>query len=179
MHDVDRLPIPVPLQLQIRSYADSAQLTATNTVVWNTSTIRRRTTGGGFLLQHKRSGSDVSGGRRSITGANGCGGVGSYLTIPNGNFNLQGRLSNGYHHHQRSLSAVMSPLWNKLHRNHNNNTIPAAASNNRRTTAAASTSAPSSSQATTEGDHREEGETAPAARPNGRRGAVRENCILM
>src|SRR5205814_1631870 len=105
VHDVDRLPLPLALQLQIRSYADSAQLTATNTLAWNTSTVRRRTTGGGFLLQHKRSGSDVSGGRQSLTGPNRCGGVGgvgSYLTIPNGNFNLQGRLSNGYNHHQRS-----------------------------------------------------------------------------
>lgn len=178
VHDVDRLPIPVPLQLQIRSYADSAQLTATNTI-YNTSTIRRRTTGGGFLLQHKRSGSDVSGGRRTANGANGCGGPGSYLTIPNGNFNIQGRLSNGYHHHQRSLSAVMTPLWNKLHRNHNSGVSSGSSSSRRATMPASTATAPANHTVSAPlAEHREEEENA-QGRENGRRSAGRENCCLM
>jgi len=91
----------------------------------------------------------------------------------NGNFNIQGRLSNG---HERSLSAVMSPLWNKLHRSsHNSNTFPPTTSNRTSISnapqASTSTNAPS-----TNAERRDHDENTDA---NGRRHAVRENCRLM
>lgn len=46
VHDIDRLPLPGRLQLQLKSFADSAQLTGANT-------LRR------CNQHHKRSGSDM------------------------------------------------------------------------------------------------------------------------